>query len=56
MTAPDFKQWAYNLTIRTDMTVRTVDEIERALRQAYEQGYSYGLNNGWAEEQDKDME
>ena len=55
MKTPDFKQWAYNITIRTNMTRRTIDEIETALRQAYEQGYHYGLNMGWAEEQEKNI-
>lgn len=29
-------------------------EVEQELHKIFEKGYSYGLNNGWAIEQDRD--
>ncbi len=56
MTKPDFKEWADNIVLLAQTHGTAREEIENALKQAYEQGYSLGLNHGWAIEQDKDME
>lgn len=61
MTKPDFEQWAYNIVIRLDMTVRTQDVVKEALIQAYTQGYvlgdregyERGLTTGWVDEQER---
>lgn len=49
MQLPQFDVWARSI-IR-----RSAKDIEQALEDAYNQGYYYGLNNGWAVEQDKDI-
>lgn len=75
MKMPDFYKWAKNLIIRQQISInyasnkvvdRTVNvlrnEIQIALKQAFDQGchlgrregYEEGLNRGWAIEQDKD--
>jgi hypothetical protein len=54
MTKPDFKTWADNIVTVANQYGNAREEIERALKQAYDQGYSLGLNQGWVIEQDKD--
>lgn len=49
MVMPDFDTWADLLTDGYKSV-----KISEALRQAFEQGYQLGLNQGWAIEQDKD--
>lgn len=53
MTKPDFKTWAENIVLLAQAHGTAREEVEKALEQAYNQGYSLGLNNGWAIEQDK---
>ena len=55
MTAPDFKLWAVNISNLIEQHGHDIEEIEKALKQAYDQGYSLGLNLGWAIEQDKEI-
>ena len=45
---PHYTQWA--------LTLETTDEIAEALANAFNQGYHLGLNNGWAIEQDKEIQ
>ena len=52
----DFKTWAEHIILIAQENGTAHEEIERALEQAYNQGYHLGLNNGWAIEQDKDYE
>lgn len=47
MIKPDFAEWASHLT--------STKEIEVALKQAFDQGYYFGLNKGWAIEMDKEI-
>lgn len=54
MTKPDFKTWTKNIILISIENGTAHEEIERALEQAYNQGYSLGLNQGWAIEQDKE--
>lgn len=49
MTLPDFEIWAISIA------GRKTQDIEEALLQAFNQGYHYGLNKGWANEMDKDI-
>ncbi len=51
---PDFKTWAENIVSRARSYGTAYEEIEQALESAYDQGYSIGLNKGWAIEQDKE--
>lgn len=53
MTSPDFKVWADNIVALSQINGAAREEIERALQQAYDQGYQLGINEGWAIEQDK---
>lgn len=53
-TKPDFNEWSVKL-IDSEGAI-DADDVETALSQAYEQGYQYGLNNGWAEEIDKEAD
>lgn len=46
---PDFSYWAYSVTIRENMAERTQDRIERALRDAFNQGYQLGCREVWDE-------
>ncbi len=55
MTKPDYKTWAETIILMARDHGTAQEEIERALEQAYNQGYHLGLNNGWAIEQDKDL-
>ena len=50
---PDFKEWSDNIVVMSQTHGDAHFEIEHALRAAYNQGYSLGLNKGWAVEQDK---
>lgn len=52
MTKPDFKTWAANIVEESQLNGSARETIETALSQAFEQGYSYGLNFGWAIERD----
>ncbi len=54
MTMIDFKTWAEHIILVAQENGTAHEEIERALEQAYNQGYHLGLNSGWAIEQDKD--
>ena len=54
MTKPDFYTWADNIVMVARAFGTAPDEIEKALEQAYDQGYRLGLNKGWAIEQDKE--
>lgn len=54
MTKPDFKTWAENIVLLAQAHGTAREEVEKALEQAYDQGYHLGLNNGWAIEQDKE--
>lgn len=49
MELPNFEVWAKSL-----LYGKKDYRISDALRQAYEQGYQVGLNQGWAIEQDKE--
>lgn len=49
----DFKTWAEDIVLLARENGNAQEEIERALKHAYNQGYSIGLNEGWAIEQDK---
>lgn len=58
-TKPDFDEWALNIidtyfNSRRDKFER--DSLAEHLRLAYEQGYHYGLNNGWVDEQEKSIQ
>lgn len=52
---PDFRTWAENTKLHTKQQELT--EIEMALKQAFEQGWTLGYRNGkdhgWEEEADK---
>lgn len=52
MTKPDFKEWAKNIVILACEHGTALEDIETALKQSFDQGYSLGLNQGWAIEQD----
>lgn len=54
MTNIDFKTWAENIMIIAQCNGTAQEEIECALEQAFNQGYSLGLNKGWAIEMDKE--
>lgn len=54
MTHPDFKQWSKNVLLLASANSTLTKEIETALKQAFEQGYHYGLNSGWAVEQENE--
>lgn len=54
MNKPDFKTWAENIVLMAQAHGTAREEIERALEQSFNQGYSLGLNQGWAIEQDAD--
>lgn len=58
ITKPDFDKWAERI-IDTYFNSRRdkfeQDSLAEHLRMAYAQGYNYGLNNGWAEEQEKEV-
>jgi diadenosine tetraphosphate (Ap4A) HIT family hydrolase len=51
MEMPNFDKWAVSLWSNHGPKCTNVKE---ALKQAFEQGYQLGLNQGWAIEQDKD--
>jgi hypothetical protein len=64
MKMPDFEEWSKNIIITHENRLRPEIEIpgsmplyldiRTALKQAFEQGYQLGLNQGWAIEQDKE--
>jgi hypothetical protein len=48
-TSPDFKTWAKYV-----VNSHFEENVERALKEAFDQGYQLGVTKGWAIEQDKD--
>lgn len=52
---PDFREWAENIVLIARDHGTAQEEIEKALEQAFNQGYHLGLNKGWAIEQDKSV-
>ena len=52
-TPPDFKHWADNIVLIAQAHGNAREEIGQALEAAFKQGYSLGINHGWAIEQDK---
>ncbi len=55
INTPDFRTWAENIILAARENGTAQEEIEQALEQAFGQGYSLGLNKGWAIEQDNDI-
>lgn len=51
ITKPNYKLWAKNLLADGDFNLEA--RLADALETLFDQGYEFGLNNGWAEEQDK---
>jgi hypothetical protein len=54
MTKPDFKEWV--TLIGHLYELGRFDDAALEAKNLYNQGYYYGLNNGWAEEQDKEYQ
>jgi hypothetical protein len=53
MKMPDFKEWVKSLMSLPPHSNHP-SSIEQALKDAFDQGYHLGLNQGWAIEQDKE--
>lgn len=53
MMNPDYRTWADNIINMAKKYGTAQEEIEKALKEAFHQGYQLGLNKGWAIEQNK---
>ena len=52
-TSLDFRTWAENIITRARQFGTAQDEIERSLKQAWEQGYIYAVKTDWWREREK---
>lgn len=43
-TLPDFKQWSFNILMKSGMELSVQELLEISLKEAYDQGYHLGVN------------